>query len=129
MSNEPEYRDANPSTENLPGKGRVIIQCIAGGVALLALTIISMRIRPVGLAVGGMAFFYGIVMMARRHKFNFKISLIVTICGFFILLVNPRFGVVVGLVAFYILLAIALGFIIYGLVKAINLAWDLGKFS
>ena len=128
MSNEPEWKDVNPATENLPNKGRIIIQFIAGGVALLVLSIISMRIRPVGLVIGGIAFFYGIIMMTRRQKFNFKISLMVTICGFLLLLVSMPHPVI-KLIVFYILLAVALGFIIYGLVKAVSLAWDVGKFS
>jgi len=126
MNNEPEYRDANPETENLPKKGRVIIQCVAGGIALLALTIVSFKIIHIGLFVGGAAFLYGFMMMARRNKFNFKISLIITICGFFLLLI--RFGYI-RYVSYGVLLVIALGLIIYGLIKAVSLAWDVGKFS
>jgi len=128
MTNEPEWRDANPTNENLPNKGRNVILLIGGGIALLAITIIGMRLRPVGLAVGGLTFFYGILMMAKRQKFNFKVSLVVTICGFLLLLANPRFGVVAGFAA-YFLVAGAVGFVIFGLINAIKLAWDLGKFS
>ena len=128
MSNEPEWRDANPATENLPGKGRIIIQCILGGIALMILTIIGIRIRPLGLAVGGFALFSGIMMLLRRQKFNFKRSLIITIAGFLMLLATPRFGVVVGFAGFLLIVG-ALGLIVIGLSKAIKLAWDVGKYS
>ncbi|MCL2444056.1 MAG: hypothetical protein FWD13_11420 [Treponema sp.] len=128
MSNEPEWRNANPETENLPGKGRIIIQCIIGGIAIMILTIIGIRIRPLGLAVGGFALFFGVMMMLRRHKFNFKRSLIITIAGFLMLLTTPRFGIIVGFAGF-LLIAGALGLIVLGLTKAIKLAWDVGKYS
>jgi len=128
MTNEPEWRDANPSTEILPGKGRVVIQCIAGGVALLVLTIVGMRVRPLGLTVGMAALITGIMMLIRRKKYNFKSSLVVTVSGFLLLLAHPRFGAVAA-VAGYFLIAGAIGLVVFGLLKAIKLAWDVGKYS
>ena len=126
MTNEPEWRDANPANDNLPNKGRSIITFIAGGLALGVITILGMRIRPLGLGVGGMAFFYGIQMLIRKRRYNFKVSLIITACGFLLLLANPRFGVVAGFAAFFCVVA-AIGLVVIGLFKAIKLAWDLGK--
>ncbi|MCL2800971.1 MAG: hypothetical protein FWD28_04355 [Treponema sp.] len=128
MSNEPEYKDANTSTENLPNKGRVIIQFIAGGLALIVITIVSMRLRAVGLAVGSFSFISGLTMLVRRKQFFYKPGLIVTVCGFLLLLASPRFGMVAPF-AGYILVVVALGLIVFGLIRAIKLAWDLGKFS
>jgi len=128
MSNEPEWRDANPSTENLPFKGRDVILFIAGGIVVAILAIIGMRIRPVGLAFGFLAFFYGITMLIRRRQLNYKPGLILTAVGFLMLLANPRFGVVAGF-AGTILVIGAVGFIVFGIFKAIKLAWELGKFS
>jgi len=129
MSNEPEeWRNVNSSTENLPDKGKTVILLIAGGIILGILTIIGMRIRPVGLSVGIFAFFSGITMLFRRRLFTYKPGLILTICGFLMLLANPRFGVVAGF-AGYFLVAGAIGLVVFGLIKAIKLAWDLGKWS
>ncbi|MCL2209998.1 MAG: hypothetical protein FWC19_07825 [Treponema sp.] len=126
MSNEPEWRDANPQPENLPGKGRTIILFVLGGIAIFALTIIGIRIRPVGLAAGIFAFFSGIMMLLRRHRYNFKRSLIITACGFLLLLANPRFGIVAGFASYFLIVG-AIGIVVFGLVKAIKLAWDIGK--
>ena len=126
MSNEPEWRDANSSTENLPNRGRSIIMLIAGGIALAILTIVGMRIRPLGLAVGSFTFISGLMMLVRRRQFFYKPGLIVTGCGFLMLLANPRFGVVMGFAGF-LLIAIAIGLVVFGLFKAIKLAWDVQR--
>jgi len=128
MSNEPEWRDANSSAENLPNKGRTVILFIAGGIALFILTFVGMRIRPVGLAVGAFTFVSGLMMLVRRKQFFYKPGIIVTLCGFFLLLANPRFGVVAGFAAYFLIVG-AIGLVVFGLVKAIKLAWDLGKSS
>jgi len=126
--NEPEYKDANPGTENLHGKGRLIIQCIAGGVALFVLTIVGMRLRHVGLIVGCFTFVSGLAMLVRRKKFNYKPGLIVTACGFLMLLANPRFGIVAGFAGYFLVVA-AIGLFVFGIFKAIKLSWDVGKWS
>jgi hypothetical protein len=130
MTNEPEWRDANPQTADLPNKGRAVIVCLVGGLALGALSFIGMRIRPVGLAVGGLAFFSGIGtllrMRVRRQKANFKIAVIVTVAGFLMLAANPRFGMVAPF-AGYFLITGAIGLVVFGLIKAVKLAWDLGN--
>jgi len=128
MENKPEWRDANPSTENLPNKGRTIILFVLGGIALGILGIVGMRVRPVGLAVGNFAFISGIMMLVRRKRFNLKISLIVTASGFLLLLANPRFGIVAGFAGYFVIVG-AIGLVVFGLIKAIKLAWDLGNFS
>ena len=68
MTNEPEWRDANPATADLPNKGRSVIICIVGGLAMGVLAIIGLRFRIVGLAVGGGAFFTGIGMLYAGGK-------------------------------------------------------------
>ncbi|MDR0465574.1 MAG: hypothetical protein LBG94_10750 [Treponema sp.] len=128
MTNEPEYRDANPGTENLPGRGRSIILLIAGGIALAILTIAGLRIRPLGLAVGVFTFVSGLTMLVRRRTFNYRPGVIVTICGFFLLLANPRFGLVAGFAGFFLIIG-AVGLVVFGLFRAIKLAWELGRFS
>jgi len=128
MKDEPEWRDANPATENLPDKGRTIILFVLGGIALGILGIVGMRVRPVGLAVGNLAFISGIMMLIRRKRYNRKISLIVTAAGFLLLLANPRFGVVAGFAGYFVVVG-AIGLVVFGLVKAIKLAWDLGNFK
>jgi len=128
MTDEPEYRDVNPATENLPGKGKTVILLIAGGLALGALTIIGMKIRPVGLSVGIFSFFSGLSMLLRRRQLNYKPGLIMAASGFLMLLANPRFGIVAGF-AGYFLVAGAIGLIVFGLFKAIKLSWELGKLS
>jgi len=128
MTNEPEWKDANPQIDNLPDKGRSIIMFIAGGLILGIITILGMRIRPLGLGVGSIAFFYGIQMLARRRRFNIKTSIIVTTAGFLLLLANPRFGIVAGFAAFFCVLG-AIGLVMMGLIRAIKLAWDLGRGS
>ncbi|MDR2542867.1 MAG: hypothetical protein LBC80_05395 [Treponema sp.] len=126
MSNEPEWRNANPSTENLPGKGKVVIQLIFGGIALLVLAIAGRVIRPLGLGVGGFAFVSGILMLLRRRQLFYKPGLIVTVCGFLLLLSTPRFGVVAGFASFFVV-ATALGLVVFGLINAIKLAFDVQK--
>ena len=128
MTNEPEWRDANPSNENLPNKGRTIILFIAGGIALGVLTIVGMCIRPIGLAVGVFTFVSGLSMLLRRRQLFYKPGMIITACGFFLLLANPRFGVVAGFAAYFLIIG-AIALVVFGLFKAIKLAWELGKFS
>ena len=130
--NEPEWKDANPSTSDLSGKGKTVILCIAGGIALGALGFVGIKIRPVGLAVGGFTFFSGLGMLMRmrmrKQNVNFKTALIITLAGFLMLLANPRFGAVAGF-AGYFLFTGAIGLVVLGLGKAVKLAWDLGKRS
>jgi hypothetical protein len=126
MSNEPEYRDANPNTENLPNKGRNIIQFVAGGLALGVLGIIGARIKPIGLIIGSFTFISGLIMLVRRRQFFYKPGLIVTIAGFLLLLTHPRFGVVAAFAGTFVVI-LALGLVVFGLAKAIKLAWDVQK--
>ena len=128
MTNEPEWKDVNPTTADLPNKGRAVIVCIVGGIVLGVLAFIGMRIRPVGLAAGMFAFVSGITMLLRRRKFNVKISVMITVAGFLMLLANPRFGVVAGFAGYFLIVG-ALGLIVMGLFKAIKLSWDLGNRS
>ena len=122
--NEPEWRDANPSTADLPNKGRAVIVCIAGGLVLGVLTFIGMRIRTVGLAVGVFALFTGIGILLRRQKARFKTGVALAAAGFLLLLSNPRFGVVAGF-AVYFLIVGAIGLAVLGICKAVKLSWDL----
>jgi hypothetical protein len=128
--NEPEWRDANPATADLPDKGRIIIALIAGGIALALLTFIGIRIRPLGLVAGFFIFGTGIGMLLRAVKrkvnTNFKTAVIVTASGFLMLLANPRFGVVAGFAAYFLTVG-SIGLVVLGLFKAIKLAWDLGN--
>jgi hypothetical protein len=130
--NEPEWRDANPETADLPNKGRIIILLIAGGLALGLLGIIGMRVRPLGLAVGSFAFVTGIGMILRAVKqkisTNIKTAIIITVAGFLMLLANPRFGVVAAFATYFVIVG-AIGLVVAGLSKAIKLAWDLQKRS
>ena len=126
MSEEPDWKDVNPKTENLPDKGRITIQFIVGGIALLVLTIICMRFRVIGLFVGTTAFITGIRMLTRRGKHNVKFSLTVLACGFFLLLAYPSLGPLAGFSVFFLIIG-AIGLIAYGLFRAIKLAWDVGK--
>ena len=128
MTNEPEWSDANPATADLPNKGRSVIICIAGGLAMGVLTIIGLRFRIVWLAVGVLAFFTGITMLIRRRKTNYKAAIIVAIAGFLMLLSYLRFGVVKAF-AGYILITGAIGLVVLGIGKAIKLSWDLGNRS
>jgi hypothetical protein len=128
MTNEPEWRDANPSIEDLPNRGRDVIICIIGGIALGVLTIVGMRIRPLGLSFGGFAFISGVMMLVRRRKFNYKPGLIIAVSGFLMLLANPRFGVIAGFAGYFLIVG-AIGLFVFGLFKAIKLAWELGKFN
>ena len=130
MMNEPEWKDANPETSDLPNKGRAVILCLVGGLALGALSIVGMKIRPVGLVVGTFAFFSGIGallrMRIRGQKANFKIAVIITAAGFLMLAANPRFGMAAPF-AGYFLITGAIGLVVFGLIKAVKLAWDLGN--
>jgi len=128
MTDEHEWKDVNPVTADLPNKGRTVILCIVGGIVLGVLAFVGMRIRPVGLAAGMFAFVSGITMLIRRRKVNVKISVIVTVAGFLMLLANPRFGVVAGFAGYFLIVG-ALGLVVLGLGKAIKLAWDLGNRS
>jgi len=128
MANEPEWKDANPETENLPNKGRNIIIFIISGIALGVLTFVGSIIKPIGLAVGGFAFFSGFMMLMRRRKLNYKPGLILAACGFLLLLTHPRAGIVAGFAA-TLLIILAIGLVAFGIFKAIKLAWDLGKFT
>ncbi|MCL2265228.1 MAG: hypothetical protein FWC22_04210 [Treponema sp.] len=128
MTNEPEWRDANPASENMPNRGRSAIILIAGGVALGVLAIVGMRVKPVGLAVGVFTFVSGLTMLVRKRQFFYKPGLIVAGCGFLLLLANPRFGVVAAFASFFVIV-VAVGLVVFGLFKAIKLAWELGKLS
>ena len=133
MSDEPEWKDANPSTTDLSTKGRSAIICIIGGIVIAVLGFFGMRIRPLGLAAGGFAFFTGIGMllrlrMRRKPKSDYKLAIIISVAGFLMLLANPRFGVVAGF-AGYFLITGAIGLVVLGLWKAVKLSWDLGKRS
>ena len=127
-----EWKDANPVTADLPNKGRTVILLLVGGLILGAMAFVGARIRPLGLAVGGFAFFTGIGMLMRmrtqKQKTNFKPTLVLTTAGFLLLLSNPRFGLAAGF-AVYFLIVGALGLVAAGLFKAIKLAWDLGRRS
>ncbi|MCL2214237.1 MAG: hypothetical protein FWC06_03395 [Treponema sp.] len=126
--NESEWKDVDPKIENLPNRGRSIILFVAGGIALAILTIVGMRIRPVGLVIGVFTFMSGLTMLVRRRKFNYRPGIIVTVCGFFLLLANPRFGLVAGFAGFFLIIG-AVGLVVFGLFRAIKLAWELGRFS
>jgi len=126
--NGTEWKEANPKIENLPNRGRSIVLFVVGGLALAILTIVSLRFRPVGLAVGIFSFMSGLAMLVRRKKFNYKPGLIVTLCGFFLLLTTPRFGVVAGFAGFLLVVG-AIGLIVFGIFRAVKLAWEVGKFS
>ena len=62
----------------------------------------------------------------RRKQVFYKPGLILIGCGFLLMLANPRFGIIAGF-AGWIIFTIAIGFIVFGLLKAIKLAWDIGK--
>ena len=126
MSNEPEWRDATPINENLPNKGKIVIQFIAGGLALIIIAVVGRVIRPLGLIAGGFAFMSGLMMLVRRRQLFYKPGLIVCACGFLLLLANPRFGIIAGF-AGWLVFTVAIGLIAFGLLKAIKLAWDVGK--
>jgi hypothetical membrane protein len=132
MNDESEWKDVNPITEDLPNKGRTIILFIVGGLALGLLGIVGMRVRPLGLAIGSFAFVTGIGMILRAIKqkvsTNIKTAVIITVAGFLMLLANPRFGVVAGFAAYFVIVG-AIGLVVMGLSKAIKLAWDLQKRS
>ena len=126
--NEPEWRDANPATEDLPNKGKTVIMYVVGGLILGALALIGTRIRPVGLGAGVFGLFTGIGILLRRQKARFKMGVALTVAGFLLLLTTPRFGVVAGF-AVYFLIVGALGLIVFGIFKAIKLSWDLSRRS
>ena len=126
MTNEPEWRDANPKTNNLSGRGRIIIQCVASGIALFAITFVGMKFKPVALSVGGFSFLSGLIMLVRRKNLFYKPGLIVASCGFLLLLSYPSIGIVTA-ISGYLLIVAAIGLIVFGLFKAIKLAWDVKK--
>ncbi|MDR1870082.1 MAG: hypothetical protein LBQ82_08880 [Treponema sp.] len=128
MTNEPEWRDANPATEDLPNKGRTVILFIAGGIAIGVLTFIGMRVRPLGLFVGVAAFFAGISILLRRRKAIFKTGVVITVTGFLMLLTHPRFGIAASFAGYFLIVG-AIGLVVLGLFKAIKLSWDLGQRS
>jgi hypothetical protein len=99
-------------------------------LALGVLSFVGMRIRPVGLAVGGFAFFSGIGMLLRkrRQKASLKTATVITAAGFLMLAANPRFGMVAPF-AGTCLITGAIGLVVFGLIKAVKLAWDLGNRS
>jgi uncharacterized membrane protein YkgB len=128
MTDEQEWKDANPATADLPNKGRMVILYIVGGVVLGALAFIGMKIRPVGLAAGTFAFITGITTLIRRRKYYGKIGIVLAVAGFLMLLANPRFGIVAGFAGYFLIVG-ALGLVVLGLFKAVKLSWDLGKRS
>ena len=126
MTDEQEWKDANPATADLPNKGRMVILYIVGGVVLGALAFIGMKIRPVGLAAGTFAFITGITTLIRRRKYHAKLGIVLAVAGFLMLLANPRFGIVAGFAGYFLIVG-ALGLVVLGLFKAVKLSWDLGK--
>jgi len=126
--NEPEWKDANPETADLPNKGRTVITLIAGGLILGILALVGARIRTVGLGAGAFALITGIGFLLRRQKARFKPGIALTVAGFLLLLANPRFGVVAGF-AIYFLIVGAIGLVVMGIFKALKISWDLGKRS
>ena len=128
MTDESEWKDANPATADLPNKGRTVILYIVGGIVLGVLAFVGMKIRPVGLAAGTFAFITGITTLIRRRKYHFKTGIMLTAMGFLMLLANPRFGVVAGFAGYFLIVG-ALGLVVLGLFKAVKLCWDLGKRS
>jgi len=128
MTSEPEWKDANPQTEDLPVKGRGVITFIVGGIALGILTFVGMRVRPLGLGIGGFAFIYGIMMIIRKRRLNYKPAIFFIVCGFLMLLAYNQFGAVTGFAVFFLIIG-AVALIAFGLIKAIKLAWDVGRFS
>jgi len=128
MTNEPEWKDANPMAEDLPSKGRTVIIYIAGGIILGVLTFIGMRVRPLGLFVGAAGFIFGISILMRRKKVFFKTGVFITAAGFLMLMTHPRFGIAAGFAGYFLIVGALLLFAA-GLVKAIKLSWDLGHGS
>jgi len=128
---EPEWKDANPSTADLPNKGRSAIIFIVCGIALFVLSRLGIVIRPLGLAAGIFGFMAGIAMIirSRKGKGDFKTGLIVTAAGFLMLLANPRMGTITAGIAGTILMIGAVGLVVIGIGKAVKLSWDLGKRS
>lgn len=123
MSNEPEWKDVNPQTEDLSNKGKIIIQFIVGGLALCVLAAVGSINKTLGVGIGSFVFISGLMMLIRRRQFLYAPGILVAISGFFLML-----SIVVKNVIF-VTFPFGVGLIIVGLVKAINLAWDLGKFS
>ena len=126
MNDEQEWRDATPITDNKSNKGKMIILLLAGGVALIVIAVVGRVIRPLGLAAGGFAFMSGLMMIIRRRQIFNKTALILMGCGFLLLLANPRFGIVAGF-AGWLVFTVAIGLLVFGLLKAIKLAWDIGR--
>ena len=126
--NEPEWRDANPATEDLPNKGKTVISFIVAGIALGVLTVISVRFRQVGLAVGGIALISGIGIFMRKQKTKYKLAAALTSAGFLMLLTFPPVGIMKA-IAMTVLIIGAVGLVVMGIGKAIKLSWDLSKRS
>ena len=121
MSNEPEWRDANTSTENLPNKGKVIIQLIFGGIAFCILAAVCSILKHLGIGIGGFLFIFGLMMLLRKKHLFYAPGLIVAIAGFLLML-----SIVIKPMIF-ITFPFGVGLIIAGIVKAVNLAWDVQK--
>ena len=132
MSDESEWKDANPETADLPNKGKSAIICIASGIALALVSFVGIKFRTVGLAAGGLALFSGLGMFlrmrTRKQKPNYKLAAIITAAGFLMLLANPRFGPMIGIAGTLLIIG-AIGLVVLGLWKAIKISWDLGKRS
>ena len=124
--NEPEWRDANPETADLPGKGRAVIQCIAGGLALGVLCLVGMKVRVVGLAAGSFACISGLGIFLRKRKEQYKIAAILAAAGFLLLLTFSS-AALVKAVAGTLLITGSIGLVVFGLFKAVKLSWDLGN--
>jgi len=121
MNNEPEWRDANPSIENLPNKGKVIIQLIFGGIAFCILAVVCMIRPPLGIGIGGFIFIFGLMMLLRKRHLFYARGLIVAIAGFLLMLSIVIKHIII------ISFPFGVGLIIAGIVKAVNLAWDVQK--
>ena len=128
MTTEPEWRDANPKTENLPNRGKSVIFFIVGGLALGVITVLGSVIKPIGLGIGSFAFFSGITMLMRKKQLTYKPGLILIISGFLLLLTHPRAGVIAGIASTLLIIG-AVGLVLFGLFKAIKLSWEVGKLS
>jgi len=126
--NESEWKDANPVTEDLPNKGRTVIMLIAGGLLLGIFAVFGKFLKHVGLAAGVFALIIGIGMLLRgyRKKILNKTGLIVAIAGFLMMLSFPRFGYAAAFAGTLLFIGAA-GLVVFGIIKAIKLSWDLGK--
>ena len=126
--NEPEWRDVNPETADLPNKGRSAITFIACGLLLGFLTIVGLAKPVVGLAIGGFALFTGIGIFIRRQKFKYKTAAIITIAGFLMMLSYTKVPAMM-VISRTLLVIGAVGLVFMGIGKALKISWDLGKRS